>query len=130
MPRDDRARPRGRLAGPDEGDAIDDGEAVPAVAGEAQRPAASRVLAGAEHRDRERVARADLDRPAVHDEPDRAAAGASVTGASARPGVEQRLGLEPRRPPPPDDLDLEAGAAGAVRRMRAPPARTRARSTP
>ena len=35
------------------------------------------------------------------------AAGRSVTGASACLGVEQRLWLDPRRPPPPDDLDLE-----------------------
>ena len=88
----------GRLARPDEGDAVDDREAVPAVAGEAQRPAASRVLAGAEDRDRERVARAGLDRPAVDDEPDRRSPpGASVTGASARPGgrTAARAGAAP-----------------------------------
>ena len=43
--------------------------------------------------------------------------------------VEQRLGLEPGRPAPPDDLDLEAVAARAVRRRAARSARSRARST-
>ena len=71
---DDRAGPGGRLARPDERDAVDDREAVPAVAGEAEGPAASRVLAGAEDRDRERVARAGVDRPAVDDDPCGAAA--------------------------------------------------------
>ena len=44
--------------------------------------------------------------------------------------VEQRLGLEPGRPAPPDDLDLEARARQGHRAWRAPSARTPARSIP
>ncbi len=74
MPRHDGTRPSGRLACPHERDAIDDREAVPAVAGEAERPAATRLLAGTQDRDRERVARVGLDRPAIDDDPRGAAA--------------------------------------------------------
>ena len=89
-------RPARRLAGPDVGDAVDRREAVRAVAGQAQRPATSRLLAAAEHGERDRVARLEGHGPSIHDDP--AAGGrrgpgrlgwltVSVTGASAsRPG--------------------------------------------
>ena len=46
-------------------------QAVPAVAGQAQRPAAAGHLAGAQDRDRDRVARLERDRPPVDDDPAR-----------------------------------------------------------
>ncbi len=57
MPHDLEARPAGDLARPDVGDAVHRREAVRAVAGEAQRPAAARLLAGPQDGERHRVAR-------------------------------------------------------------------------
>ena len=117
-----RARPRRDLAGPDVRDAVDLGEAVAAVAGQAQRPAATRQLARPEDRERDRVARLERERPSVDDDP--AAAGA--VGAPTRDlghwrirrpcGSKSGSRLEPGRPPAADDLDLEAVAARPVRR--------------
>ena len=54
---DRQPRSRRRLARSDVCDAIDRREAVPAVAGQAQRSAAPRCLRGAKHRDRHGIAR-------------------------------------------------------------------------
>ena len=94
MPRNAQPRRRRGLARPDVRDAIDLGEAVPAIPGQAQRPAAPRDLPTAQDRHRHRIARLERHRPPVDDDPARhaprrrpsAAAGAtSVTGASANP---------------------------------------------
>ena len=69
MPRDPQPRPGGRLARPDVGDAIDLGKAVPAVAGEAQRPAAARDLTPAQDRDRDRIPSLERHGPTVDDDP-------------------------------------------------------------
>ena len=69
MPRDPQPGPRRGLARPDVGDAVDLGEAVAAIAGQAQRPAAPGDLAAAQDRDRDRVARLERDRPPVDDDP-------------------------------------------------------------
>ncbi len=60
--------PRRRLAGADVGDAVDDGEAVLAVAAEAQRAAETRLVTCPQHRDGERVACLELDGLAVERE--------------------------------------------------------------
>ena len=69
VPRDPQPGPCRGLARPDVGDAVDLGQAVPAVAGEAQRPAAPGHLAAAQDRERDRVARLERDRPTVDDDP-------------------------------------------------------------
>ena len=69
----------------------------------------------------------DRDRPAVDDDRRRRSRPLGHSRIRQPVRVEQRLGLEPRRPAAADDLDLEAVAARAVRRRRAPRARTRAR---
>src|SRR6185295_11508294 len=69
MPDDERPRPGRHLAGPDVGDAVDLGEAVAAVAGEAEATAVTGDLARPEDRDRDRVVPTELDRPAVDDDP-------------------------------------------------------------
>ena len=67
-------------------------------------------------RERDRIARLERDRPAVDDDPTRRGGHLGHWRIRSARRVEQRLRLEPGRSPPPDDLDLEARAAGAVRR--------------
>ena len=69
MRHDRQPGPRRGLARPDVRDAVDLGEAVPAVAGQAERPAAPGRRALAEHRDRDGVAGPKGDRPPIDDEP-------------------------------------------------------------
>src|SRR5689334_4702175 len=69
MATDDRPRSGVDLAGPDVRDAIDLGEAVAAVAGEAQAAAVGGDLPAPEDRDRDRVAVPELDGPPVDDDP-------------------------------------------------------------
>ena len=69
MPGDPQSRAGGGLARPDVGGAVDLGETVAAIAGEAQRAAPPGDLAAAQDRDRDRIARLERDRPPVDDDP-------------------------------------------------------------
>ncbi len=69
MPRDPQPRSCLRLAGPDVRGAVDLRQAVAAVAGQAQRPAAPGHLAPTHDGDRHRVARLERDRSPVDDDP-------------------------------------------------------------
>jgi hypothetical protein len=63
-----KAGPGRNLAASDVGDAVDLGEAVAAVTREAERPPGAGRLSGTQDRDRNRVARQELDRLAVDDD--------------------------------------------------------------
>ena len=63
------ARPCRRLARPDKRDAIDLAQAVPAIAGQAQRPATTGDLATAQDRERDRIPCLERDRRPVDDDP-------------------------------------------------------------
>ena len=69
MPGDLRPRSGGGLTGPDVGDAIDLGHAVPAVPGQTQRPTGRWRLARSQDGDRDGVAGLEGDRATVDDDP-------------------------------------------------------------
>ncbi len=69
MPHDDGARSCRHAARPRVGDAVDDREAVPAVARQTERPAAGRRLARSHDRDGDRVADPERHRSTVDHDP-------------------------------------------------------------
>ncbi len=98
VPFDMESRPARNLARADERDAIHGGQAVRAIAGEAERPASRGLLARAQDRDRDGIARSERQRPPVDDDPpagessgvlgdaEEGGRALSVIGASAGPG--------------------------------------------
>ena len=69
MADDDHPRARRRLARPNVGDAVDLGQAIAAIAGQAQRATTPWDHSGAQDGDRHGITRLESDRPPIDDDP-------------------------------------------------------------